>query len=270
MSPAGKLGRSASWYAKNLGWSVFPLAPRSKLPAIAEKFGGRGVLDATTDLKKIGTWWEINPDYNIGIATGEASGIFVLDIDAKHDGEDTLAQLVKQHGELPPTLISRTGGGGLHHVFRHVPGIRNSASKIGAGLDVRGTGGYAVSPPSVHESGRPYAWDVDHHPQDLAVADAPQWLIELIHAKSANGKGKLPEEWASFVASGVKEGARNESIASLAGHLLRRNVDSRMVLELAICWNAQRCRPPLDDDEIVKTVASVCRKEEIRRAGGRQ
>jgi bifunctional DNA primase/polymerase-like protein/primase-like protein len=269
-APNSKLARSALWYAKHLGWAVFPLATRSKLPGIPEKFGGRGLLDATRALEQIGKWWTINPDYNIGIATGEPSGIFVLDIDAKRDGEDMLAQIIRQNGDLPPTLLSRTGGGGLHYIFRHTAGIRNSASKIGNGLDIRGDGGYIVAPPSIHESGRPYAWDVDHHPQDAAIAEAPQWLIDLIHAKSANGKGKLPEEWAAFVNNGVKEGARNESVASLAGHLLRHFVDPRVTLDLLMCWNSQRCRPPLDEDEIVKTVASVCRKEEVRRAEVRQ
>ena len=56
---------------------------------------------------------------------------------------------------------------------RNVP---NSASAVGPGIDVRGDGGYIVAPPPLHMSGRPYAISVDHHPDDVPLADAPAWL----------------------------------------------------------------------------------------------
>jgi hypothetical protein len=30
-----------------------------------------------------------------------------------------------------------------------------------------------------------------------------------------------------------------------------------VVLELLLSWNRARCRPPLDDDEVVRVVASI-------------
>jgi hypothetical protein len=54
---------------------------------------------ATTDVSWIAGWWETR-NYNIGIATGEGSGIWVLDIDGD-EGEATLRKFEAQHGALP-------------------------------------------------------------------------------------------------------------------------------------------------------------------------
>jgi hypothetical protein len=66
----------------------------------------------------------------------------------------------------------------MHHYFRW-PGVmvRNSASKVAPKLDVRGSGGYCLAPPSVHPTGRRYAWSVD---SGNAIAAAPPWLIGLV------------------------------------------------------------------------------------------
>ena len=74
-----------------------------------------------------------------------------------------MAILQDEHGQLPGTLESRTGGGGRHLFFKHdgTP-VKNSTGKLGKGLDVRGDGGYVIVPPSVHETGSPYVWGVKH------------------------------------------------------------------------------------------------------------
>jgi len=61
------------------------------------------------------------------------------------------------------------------------------------------------------------------------------------------------------VEEGVEAGARNNTIASLSGHLLWRGVDPPVVMELLLCWNRVRCRPPLPDEEVARTVASITR-----------
>jgi hypothetical protein len=264
---SNRLLKAALWYAKH-NHAVFPLAPKTKLPLIAAKFGGKGVLDATKDLAQISRWWDINPAANIGVATGAASGFFVLDIDVKNDGEDSLAELERQHGALPKTVVQHTGGGGRHFLFRHVPGLRNSAGKLGQGIDIRGDGGYIVAPPSIHETGRVYAWDVDRHPTETTIVDAPAWLLDLLKMDRVGGNApaaETPEAWRRLVSEGIAEGQRNEAVARLSGHLLRKYVDPLVVLDLARCWNLARCRPPLPDTEVVRTVDSICRRERERR-----
>lgn len=247
------------------GFAVFPLKAKGKVPLLPEERGGRGCLDATRDERVITGWWGPVPRANIGIATGNPSGTFVLDVDPRHGGDEALADLERHHGALPETVMSFTGGG-RHLLFRHVAGIRNSSGKLGPGLDIRGDGGYVVAPPSVHESGRLYSWSVDHHPDDMPIAEAPAWLIGLARTPApSKGTAEMPENWRRLVAEGVGQGKRNEAIARLTGHLLRKQVDPLVALDLVRVWNAARCRPPLDDGEVVRTVDSICQREMARR-----
>lgn len=118
-----------------------------------------GFKDATTNLDRIKKWFTDFPLANIATATGEPSGIYVLDIDRDRGGLETLAQLEEAHGPLPATLISRTGGGGFHLFFEDVPGLTCTRDRIAPGIDTRGTGGYVLLPPSNHISGSNYTWE---------------------------------------------------------------------------------------------------------------
>jgi hypothetical protein len=101
------------------------------------------------------TWWQRWPEANVGIGTGREAGIVVLDVDVQHGGGGTLAELVKKNGDLPDAPQVLTGGGGKHVYFAHPGGeVRNSAGKLGLGLDIRADGGYVIMPPSVHEATR--------------------------------------------------------------------------------------------------------------------
>jgi hypothetical protein len=252
-----KMLNAALAYAEHLAWPVFPLAPKSKIPLFSRRDGGKGLLDATREAERIHRWWSNRRDANIGVATGTPSGFFVVDVDPRNGGDETLRELERQHEQLPQTVIGLTGGGGRHLLFKHVAGIRNSAGRLGAGVDVRADGGYIVAPPSVHENGRLYEWDVDRHPGDVPVADAPAWLIELAGTPPKSSGATLPESWRRLVADGAGEGARNEAVARLAGHLLGRRVDALVALDLCRCWNAGRCRPPLADNEVVRRRSSA-------------
>lgn len=175
--------RWAMTYAEKKGWHVFPLRPRDKIPATAH-----GFKDAQNDPDAIReTWGET--EYNIGLACGPVSGVFVFDVDAEAPkgggiaGPEALARLEAQHGELPPTLKVLTGGAGWHLYFRWPEGraLRNRARiKIDGqqtGLDVRAEGGYVVLPPSIHpKTGDAYRWQMDRS----KILEAPEWLLDLL------------------------------------------------------------------------------------------
>jgi predicted P-loop ATPase len=164
--------RDAALQLAKRGIPVFPLKPRDKAPATTH-----GFKDATTDADQISGWWRRQPDQNVGIATGETSGVWVLDVDGA-EGEATLKRLIDEHGELPKTVESITGKG--RHLFFKLPEnavITSSAAKLGPGLDTRSNGGYVVVPPSVHPSGRRYEWSVD---SARDFAEAPEWLVTLL------------------------------------------------------------------------------------------
>jgi hypothetical protein len=153
---------------------VFPCVPNGKLPAIA-----RGFYAATTNPETIKRHWRVS-DRNIGIPTGSVSGFWVLDIDAD-EGESSIRTLEARHGRLPPTREVITGGGGRHLWLRYTGPIQSTADRIARGIDTRGDGGYVIVPPSIHESGRAYAWSVDST-DELAIA--PDWLIQRARTKA--------------------------------------------------------------------------------------
>ena len=161
------------------GWAVLPL--RGKLPRIRKAAGGCGVHDATTDTDQIKLWWAKWPDANIGLACGAASGFWCLDIDPRHGGDISLENLEDEHGPLPETVEQETGGGGRHILFKHNGLAIGNKVAFAPGLDTRSDGGYIVAEPSLHpDTKRPYAWEVDHHPDEMAIADAPAWLVEQL------------------------------------------------------------------------------------------
>jgi hypothetical protein len=93
---------------------------------------------ATNDQKKVEAWWRDWPNANIGLPTGAANAVTVLDEDPRHNGDGTMVALEARHGPLPFTVITRTGSGGYHYFFKHViPDVGNSANRVGPGLDVR-------------------------------------------------------------------------------------------------------------------------------------
>jgi hypothetical protein len=222
-----------------------------------------GVTQATLDVEQVSYWWRLRPDANIGLAT---STIAVIDIDPRHGGAGALAELEMKHCKLPPTWRGSTGGGGEHIYFRaplrRAP-VRNSVSKLGPGLDVRGLGGYVLAPPSRHISGQHYRWVSG--PEETPLCMLPPWLAALLD-QPADAKARPATEWRALVRDEIAEGRRNDTIARLAGHLLRRYVDPHIVLELLLAWNAMRCKPPLDAADVSMTVNSIAGKELRRRS----
>jgi hypothetical protein len=240
------------------GWSVIPMEPGGKRPLVA----WRAFQTSLASAEVVEGWFTRWPGANVGLVTGRVSGLVVLDVDARHGGGKSLAALEQEHGALPVTLEASTGGGGRHLYFRHPgPPVMNRVG-LRPGIDVRGDGGCVVAPPSVHPSGRRYAWVPQRSPDEAPLALLPPWMVvspDGVH------KGHTPAHWRSLVRSGVVEGQRNASLASLSGHLLARDVDPEVALELLLAWNRLRCRPPLDDAEVVRVVDSITRLHQRER-----
>jgi len=238
------------------GLAVFPCRERSKLPATEH-----GFLNASKDAAVIETWWRSNPNYNVAVATGTVSGFFAVDVDDV-DAEIELRRLEAANGVLPRTVETITGDG--RHIWLAMPNVdlRNSASQLAPGIDIRAAGGYILVPPSVHPTGRRYAWSVD---SASSIAAAPAWLVARLVKPKQGSSATPPAEWRELI-QGVAEGARDNSVTKLAGYLLRRHVDPFVALALLQSWNASCCSPPLADDDIVRIVNSIAGKEARREA----
>ena len=168
-------------------------------------------------------------------------------------GEDSLHALMQDHGALPDTVEALTGGGGRHILFQH-PGraIRNSAGRLGPGLDIRADGGYIVAAPSVHPSGHAYEWEASSLPGQVPLASMPEWLLALLCE---------PQRVHVNGVDHVEQGGRNAHLASVAGTMRRRGMSAVEIEAALLIENAEHCRPPLPDDEVRRIAASISRYE---------
>ena len=237
------------------GWAVCPLKPRDKVPASAH-----GLKDATTDPARIREWWSRMPRANVGIATGSRSGgIIVLDFDVDDEtGEDGLATLREwelANGELPETVCSETGRGGMHAIYRtdEPEGVRNSTNAA-KGVDVRGEGGYIVAPPSIHPSGAAYAWEND--PDEFEVAEVDEKVLDFLRfARARSTEGQRAA--AAPKTSEVKKGDRNNTVYRYACSLRAKAVPEDEIRAAALRYNLDNCKPPISADEVDKAVDSA-------------
>jgi putative DNA primase/helicase len=214
-----------------------------------------GCNSATTDETLLRDWWRRAPNANCGIATGEASGLWVLDVDVDKGGDETLAALERRHGPLPETVEQITGSGGRHLLFSWVPGLKNDVEFL-PGLDVRTDGGLIVAAPSIHVNGRRYALEVDHHPDEVTIAPAPDWLIDLIRQAGASGragKQKAPAD------EPIPEGQRNERLFQAGCAMRRRGMSETAILAGLLAENTERCQPPLSSEEVSRIATSCAR-----------
>ena len=118
---------------------------------------------------------------NVSVAFPEGCGLMVIDLDGPQ-GLQAWADLVAEHGDVPQTWESATGSGGRHIILKaHGVDIRNTASAIAPGVDVRGKNGQIVVSPSLHPNATPYDWSEGCAPWECDVADAPEWLVKLAY-----------------------------------------------------------------------------------------
>jgi hypothetical protein len=232
-------------FAASLGFRLFPIKPGEKTPLLAN---WQNI--ATSDVGQLQTWAMRFPGCNWAVATGNGSRVFVLDVDGE-DGALSLAGLEAQHGELPRTLeVSTARGRHIYFVSPDIPLIRNSASRLGKGLDIRGEGGYVIIPPSVHPNGSIY----DYANPEIPVADAPEWLVDqLVHLDSPPVLVPSPAQ------DLIPKGKRNNTLISLAGMMRRKGMTREAIEAALLAENRHRCNPPIADDEVLKIVASIMR-----------
>lgn len=242
-----------------LGWAVLPCwGVQSNGACACTKYGcddigkhpigqlvPHGLKDATKDAELVHAWWTRYPEANVGIATGEISGIDVLDVDGD-EGRESLRTHEKDHGALPDTVEAITGGGGRHLLFVHKPGLKNRV-RLAPGLDVRTTGGYVVAAPSLHRSGKRYEWEAAHTPEGHVTAYWPEQLADLAARKpsplpaAAGGTRATPRPDVGFTRYGAKaleaettrlraapQGTRNDTLNGVAFNLAQLHAGAEL------------------------------------------
>ncbi len=171
------LTASALWLAEEMRLPVFACG-HDKRPVTQH-----GFHDATRDPAEIRLQFGTPGAAMIGVPTGQGAGFFVVDLDVKNGGQGLEWLAANQH-RLPRTRTHKTRSGGQHLLFQWPEGrtIRNSASRVAPGVDVRGNGGYIIAPPSP-----------EYEIADAsALAEAPAWLLALIDPPPAPRAADAP------------------------------------------------------------------------------
>jgi hypothetical protein len=176
-------------------------------------------------------------------------------------GEATLQQF--SGGKLPPTLEFTSGrdnsGRGL--LYGIPPGVQLKTTPMRLGkkeeLRFQAKGAQTVLPPSRHETGSLYAWVPGRGPGEIEAALAPKWLLEQLRPGGPKSAGRK----APALADGepISDGARDDTLASLAGSMRRRGMSKEGIEAGLLAENEQRCDPPLPDEQVRKIAESIAR-----------
>ncbi len=239
-----------------MGLAVFPLACRDKVPAVV---GGCKV--ATTKRTTIERWWDKNPQYNIGIATGnKSSGLVVIDLDVDKnkgiDGYDVLRDWQNKHGKLPETWQSITGRGGYHYFYKDAI-VHSNRVGLYEGVDIRGEGGYIVAPPSVHPNGNIYEWE--QGPEEYEIAQVDNIVNDFLKGEKQR---RDSEDKTNFkVPELIPEGERVDTIVRLIASLRTKGLDDDAIKAAVRVENEKRCNPPLKEKELEKAVFPALKRD---------
>ncbi|MFF3228878.1 bifunctional DNA primase/polymerase [Nocardia suismassiliense] len=213
----------AALAAADRGWSVIPLIPLGKTPAV------RGWEDrATTDPDRIHRYWADGARNNIGIVTGRSS-LVVIDLDDSHGahapkrfagarhGRDVLALLAARAGEVVPTdTFTVATPTGLHLYFRAPTGLalRNTTAKLGWRIDTRAHGGYVVAAGSIVRNGNYQVVRAE------PAAELPRWLAEALTPPAPPDPRpplRLPNTQAAAYVSAIVDGEARAVTAAEVG-----------------------------------------------------
>lgn len=201
-------------------------------------YTSRGFKDSSCNLEQVSQFWERWPDALIGVPTGRASKLLVVDVDP--NGTVWYSQNVQRLncGRLHAT---RRG----HHLLYRMPDveIRNSAGALAPGIDVRAEGGYVIWWPA-------HGCEVEGSLEELT--EPPQWLLDLL-VNERTSTTRI-----NAAGNNVREGARNDTLFRLAASLRRNGAEHAEIQAGLEVLNA-RCEPPLAYAELESIATSATR-----------
>jgi hypothetical protein len=174
-----------------LGFRIHPLEAGKKKPHL------KGYQDfATTDEAQIRQWWTRWPHANPGIICGAGSSILILDIDRRHGGDKSLAELEARYSELPITWTSQTRDG-FHVYLRHPQDCVIQYGRLAPGIEVLGEGRNAVGVGTYLQADKDepehfYRWADFPRPSDIPLADLPHWVRLIAFERGLVEQTPLP------------------------------------------------------------------------------
>ena len=251
------------------GVPVVPCVPGEKRPLTRH-----GFHEASVDLAQVEAWWRRWPAANIGVPTGAPSGVDVVDVDRKPDGNGFDAFGRARRAGLVDGWVAvvRTPSGGAHFYYpadpdRPQPSWQAAAARV----DFRGTGGYVIVPPSTvmtgHGlSGYSFAAGGDREPHPVDAAALREFLDPRPEPVEHRAWGPVRSEDAKRLADWVgmrAEGERNRGLFWASCRLAEAGLSlPEMVDALAPAGE----RVGLPPREVVTTIRSAYRATHVQPA----
>lgn len=248
------------------GFSVIPTGTNKKPLITWARF-----QHERADEAQIRAWWKKWPTANVGVVTGEISGLTVLDIDSE-EGQDAVISAL--NGRLPETPYQTTPRGGQHLVFQYTPKLQTRAGVL-PGCDIRNDGGYVLVAPSRGANGKPYEWV--YSILQGGGAPFPESLLNAIKSNISRECTYFRGEGANFgqpqgnngqqkETGGntlFSEGTRDEQLFHLA-HLLTKGGADEATVRNYIHFFAMNCKPPFPEREAEIKIQSALQRAQRR------
>lgn len=249
--PLALLHEAAAEYL-SWGWSVIPLS--GKLPLLAWKqFQTRCPTSS-----EVAAWFGggTQPPTGLAIVTGKLSGLVVVDCDSAED----VSFWQEQYTSSP--LIVSTGGGGVHIYYAWPDGVevRNRTGLWGRKIDIRGEGGYATAPPSWHQSGQRYRWQVREESGKLPTFD-PAWLARessdlRLPSRELTGPVRNAVAYIQRIHARAGEGGHNATFRA-ACKLRDAGLSEEEAFSVLCDWNETNASPPWSTADLVHKIRSA-------------
>jgi putative DNA primase/helicase len=236
--------------AINYKLPVFPV--KGKIPAIKD-----WQKLACSDPQKLTELFKI-PHTGIGLATGQISGITVIDIDVKN-GVNGFVTLDRLGIVMPATVCVLTPSGGRQYYFKYNEHVRNKVSAISkdSGIDIRNDGGLVIMPPSVYPTGGIYEFQIEQGWGEIALSEFPLEIAGLL-VDTAKKHFELPDK--------IYDGGRNDTLFKYASKLRASGLTKEEILPALYTVNKERCVPPYEIDKLEIIADSACTYAKGRKA----
>jgi hypothetical protein len=241
------------------GFSVIPLKPKSKEPALTSWKEYQDKLP--TDAELI-SWFDNDSGYNIGIIAGKISKLAIIDCDT----QEAIQYIIKHGLDQAPTVETSKG---RHYYFKS-SGVKSEKYTDGnIKIDLKAEGGYVVAPPSIHETGKIYQWMPGKEVDTLPL---PQFTkIPWTDTKNNKKDKTVESKSVKDLYNGSPDGTRHNDLIKLLGSWIHGGLSENQCLENAQIWNTKN-KPPLTNEELASQVKDaysryhkkdICQQDEI-------
>lgn len=223
----------------DMGWSVIPIAEKTKQPPAG--FGWKRYQAARPTMGQLAEWDDRFFGAGVAVVTGRTSGLVVLDVDGGKGGWESL----KEVETLEKGPVCRTPGGGAHFYFKHPGEYFQCRVGIMPGLDIRGDGGYVAAPASVHPNGAAYQWEI------IPPCPLPP-LPDFLRQKLNTEKRAKPH-----FKNTIPKSERNSTVFWLACSFAQDTYTLKHFIKRVSALNQLRCEEPLEDKELKDVITNA-------------